>query len=259
MATLDWYGCGTFRLNVDGLTILLDAYIDRAEGAAGSGTSADDIDFCDWIVIGHSHFDHLYGAERIMANTNATLIGSYETIRVMEQAGVAADRMICVAGGETVRLSDTVTVSVYPSQHSCVWSHSQMSQADEVCLGDLGVTWQEQQARMADLGKYMTTQLSKPAIEHLLGSMAGQSPRGDGGALVYLFETPEGTLLADAALVEIMKSTLANYDPSTQQFTHQINLYADTTYYFLTVGLNQDTDRIQTRASVAPAYVFSKN
>jgi len=25
--------------------------------------------------------------------------------------------------------------------------------------------------------------------------MAGQSPRGDGGALVYLFETPEGTLL----------------------------------------------------------------
>ena len=195
MATLDWYGCATFRLRVDGLTIFLDAYIDRAEGAAGSGMRTEDVDVCDWIVIGHSHFDHLYGAERIMANTHATLIGSYETIRVMEQAGVAADRMICVAGGETVRLSDTVTVSVYPSQHSCVWSHSQMSQADEVCLGDLGVTWQEQQARMADLGKYMTTQMPKPAIEHLLGSMAGQSPRGDGGALVYLFETPEGSLL----------------------------------------------------------------
>ncbi len=195
MATLDWYGCATFRLNVDGLTVFLDAYIDRAEGAAGSGTSADDIDLCDWIVIGHSHFDHLYGAERIMANTNATLIGSYETIRVMEQAGVASDRMICVAGGEMVSLSENVTVSVYPSQHSCVWSHSQMSQSDEVCLGDLGVTWQEQQARMADLGKYVTTQLAKPAIEHLLGSMAGQSPRGDGGALVYLFEAPEGSLL----------------------------------------------------------------
>jgi len=131
MATLDWYGCATFRLNVDGLTVFLDAYIDRAEGAAGSGTRTDDVDVCDWIVIGHSHFDHLYGAERVMAKTNATLIGSYETIRIMEQAGVPADRMICVAGGETVRLSDTVTVSVFPSQHSCVWSHSQMSQADE--------------------------------------------------------------------------------------------------------------------------------
>jgi Predicted Zn-dependent hydrolases of the beta-lactamase fold len=195
MATLDWFGCATFRLCVDGLTIFLDAYIDRAEGAAGSGTRAEDIAACDWIVIGHSHFDHLYGAERIMANTNATLIGSYETIRMMEQAGVAADRMICVAGGETVRLSDAVTVSIYPSQHSCVWSHRQMSQADEVCLGDLGVTWQEQQARMADLGKYMTNQMPKPAIDHLLGSMSGQSPRGDGGALVYLFETPEGSLL----------------------------------------------------------------
>ena len=57
--------------------LFLDSYIDRAEGAAGSGMRADDIEVCDWIVIGHSHFDHLYGAERIMANTNATLIGSY--------------------------------------------------------------------------------------------------------------------------------------------------------------------------------------
>lgn len=195
MATLDWYGCATFRLRVDGLTIFLDAYIDRAEGAAGSGTRAADVDDCDWIVIGHSHFDHLFGAETIMANTGATLIGSYETIRMMEQAGVAADRMICVAGGETVRLSESVTVSAYPSQHSCVWSQSQMSQSDEVCLGDLGVTWQEQQARMADLGRYLATQMPKPAVDHLLGSMSGQSPRGDGGALVYLFETPDGTLL----------------------------------------------------------------
>src|SRR6478672_11093797 len=135
MATLDWYGCATFRWCVDGLTLFLDAYIDRAEGAAGSGTRAEDVDVCDWIVIGHSHFDHLYGAERIMANTDATLIGSYETIRVLEEAGVPADRMICVAGGETVRLSDSVTVSVVPSQHSCVWSHTQMGQADDVCLG----------------------------------------------------------------------------------------------------------------------------
>jgi hypothetical protein len=37
-----------------------------------------------------------------MANTTATLIGSYETIRVMEQADVPADRMMCVAGGETI-------------------------------------------------------------------------------------------------------------------------------------------------------------
>ena len=86
--TLDWYGCSTFRFRTTDITVFLDAYIDRAPGADGTGMSADDIDECHWIVIGHSHFDHLWGAERIMANTNAQLIGSYESVRILEQAGV---------------------------------------------------------------------------------------------------------------------------------------------------------------------------
>jgi beta-lactamase family protein len=194
MATLDWFGCATFRLRTSGLTIFLDAYIDRAEGAPGTGLTAGDIDECDWIVIGHAHFDHLFGAERIMANTNATLIGSYETVRVMESAGVPADRMICVAGGERVRLSDAVTVTVFPSQHSCLWSQTGMAQSDEVCLGDLGVTWQEQQERMQQLQGHLAS-LSAASTDHILTSLVGHSPRGDGGALLYWFDTPEGTLL----------------------------------------------------------------
>jgi L-ascorbate metabolism protein UlaG (beta-lactamase superfamily) len=177
-----------------GLTIFLDAYIDRAEGAAGPGLVADDVDEADWIVVGHSHFDHLYGAERIMANTNATLICSYESVRVMEQAGVPLDRMICVAGGETIDLGAGVTVSVYPSQHSCVWSHSQMDQPDHVCLGDLGVTWQEQQERFAQLMQYLQSGIGSAGTDHIAASAPGHSTRGDGGALVFVFETPDGTL-----------------------------------------------------------------
>jgi L-ascorbate metabolism protein UlaG (beta-lactamase superfamily) len=195
VATLDWYGCATFRLRTAGLTVFLDAYIDRAPGAPGTGLTADDVDECDWIVVGHSHFDHLAGAERIMANTGATLIGSYETVRVMEAAGVPAERMICVAGGELVRLSADVTVTVLPSQHSCVWSHAQMAQSGEACIGDLGVTWQEQQERMAELRHHLGTALSPGAVQHLVASAVGQSNRGDGGALLYLFDTPEGSLL----------------------------------------------------------------
>lgn len=192
---VEWFGCATFRMRVAGLTVFLDAYIDRAPNAAGAGRSADEIDQCDWIVIGHSHFDHLYGAERIMANTNATLIGSYESIRVLSEAGVPESRMICVAGGETIRLSDDVTVSVHPSQHSCVWSHQQMSQPTDVCLGDLGVTWHEQRERMQQLQEYLLNGLEPAAVEHLLASMRGHSPRGDGGALLFVFDTPDGRLL----------------------------------------------------------------
>jgi len=193
--TLDWYGCATFRLRSHGLTVFLDTYIDRAPIASGTGLTADDVDECDWIVIGHSHFDHLYGAERIVARTGARLIGSYETVRIMEKAGVPVDSMICVAGGERIDLGHGVIVSVYPSQHSCVWSQTQMTQSGEVCLGDLGVTWQEQQQRMAQLTSYMSTELDPVAIEHLMGSLSCHSDRGDGGALVFLFETPDGTLL----------------------------------------------------------------
>jgi L-ascorbate metabolism protein UlaG (beta-lactamase superfamily) len=195
VATLDWYGCATFRLRVAGLTIFLDAYIDRAPGAPGTGLTADDIDECDWIVVGHSHFDHLYGAERIVARTGATLIASYESVRLMAAAGVPAEQMIWVAGGERVRLSDEVTVSVLPSQHSCVWSHSKMAQSGEACLGDLGVTWQEQRERMRELQTYLSTALSPGAVRHVRDSSPGHSDRGDGGALLYLFETPEGSLL----------------------------------------------------------------
>ena len=193
MAILDWYGCATFRLQTAGLKIFLDAYIDRAPHARGTGLTADDVDACDWILIGHSHFDHLYGAERIATKTGAKLVGSYETVRVMEQAGVPLEQMICVAGGETIELGPDVRVSVFPSQHSCVWTQTQMAPPEEVCLGDLGVTWQEQQERFKQLTTFFAEGLTPDAIEHLGASHQGD--RGDGGALVFLIETPEGSIL----------------------------------------------------------------
>jgi len=195
MTTLDWYGCATFSLKTAGLTIFLDAYIDRAANADGTGLTADDIEDCDWIVVGHSHFDHLYGAERIMANTDATLIGSYETVRVMEQAGVPTERMMCVAGGETVDLGNGAKVSVYPSQHSCVWTNTQMAQPDEVCIGEMGLTFQQQKVQMDALIAGFGDALEPAAIDHVISSATGHSDRGDGGALVFLFELPDGTVL----------------------------------------------------------------
>ena len=171
---------------------MLDAYVDRVPGAPGTGWTADDIPAADWILVGHSHFDHLWGAERIARRTGATVVGSYETIRVMEAQGVPMTQLMPVAGGERVRLADDVTASVYPSLHSCVWSHTGMHQADDVCLGDLGLTHQERLARFADLAAHFAS-LGDDARAHL--AQSNQSPRGDGGALVYVIDTPEGTLL----------------------------------------------------------------
>lgn len=192
--TLDWYGCATYRLTVGDTVIFLDAYIDRVPGAAGPQPPvvADEIDRADWVVVGHSHFDHLWGAERIAANTGATIIGSHETVRVMESVGVPMRQLLPVAGGERVALADGLSVSIYPSLHSCVWSHKGMHPADEVCLGDLWLTHQERQARFAGLFDHIGS-LGEATREHL--RVSDQKPRGDGHSLVFLFDTPEGSLL----------------------------------------------------------------
>jgi len=190
-AKLDWMGCATFRLEIADQVIFLDAYLDRVPDAPPVGIEIDEIDRADWIVVGHSHFDHLYGAERIAAATGARIIGSHETIRVMENQGIPLEQMIPVSGGEKVRLSDDISVDVFPSQHSCVWSSKRLGGSDEVCIGDLGVTLQEQQEKMLELAAYFGT-LGEDVIAHLRAS--AQGPRGDGGALVFLFDTPEGSL-----------------------------------------------------------------
>jgi Beta-lactamase superfamily domain len=192
-ARLDWYGCATFRLTIGSLVIFLDAYIDRIPGAAGTGLRADDIERADWIVVGHSHFDHLWGAERIARRTGATIIGSHETVRIMEQAGVPLAQLLAVGGGERIRLSPEVTVAVYPSLHSCVWTaKGGMYQPDEVCLGDLGVTYQERMARLQEVMQGVAG-IGPEVMEHV--RVSAQGVRGDGGSFVYLFETVEGSLL----------------------------------------------------------------
>jgi hypothetical protein len=191
-ATLDWLGCATFRLTIGELVIFLDAYLDRVPSAKPVGIGVDDVTRAHWIVVGHSHFDHLYGAERIARRTGATVVGSYETVRVLQAVGVPDWQLMAVAGGETVRLGDAVSVKVFPSQHSCVWSHRTMADADAVCVGDLGVTHQERQERMRELFSWLTS-LGPEVVEHLRAS--SQGALGDGGPLLYWFHTPEGSLL----------------------------------------------------------------
>lgn len=195
--SLDWLGCATFRLTVDDLVIFLDAYIDRVPAAPPVGLTTKQVERADYILVGHSHFDHLWGAETIAHNTGATVIGSHESVRLMEKEQVPEDQLIAVAGGERVRLNDRVTVRVFPSQHSCIWARAGRT-ADDICLGDLGLTLQERTANLARrAGRTAPTDNEPPGMadvrEHR--ALSDQRPRGEGGALAYLIETPEGSIL----------------------------------------------------------------
>ena len=191
-ATLDWLGCATFRLRVAGLVLLLDAYVDRIPTAPPIGVTSADIDRCDWILIGHSHFDHLWGAQTILKNTHARVVGSYETARVLRDLGVPDNRIVCVSGGELIRLSPQVSVRVFPSLHSCVWTHTAAPGIDEMCIGDLDVDYFEQQSRASGFIDFVRS-LGPEVLEHLAKS--DQGARGDGGTLLYLIESAEGSVL----------------------------------------------------------------
>ena len=189
---LEWLGTATFRLTVDDLVIFLDAYLDRLASAPRIGLTAREVDRADYVLVGHSHFDHLAGAEIIAANTGATIIGSNETARIMLENGVGHDRLLRVQGGEHHRLGDGVTVRVYPSLHSCIWTSNTGRDPAQVCLGEHGLTEDERwpQGR-ADIQLGDADPELQEAAEHARMAVGSTET---GGALVFMIDTPDGSI-----------------------------------------------------------------
>src|SRR6266436_5315845 len=149
--TVEWLGVATFRLTVGDLVLFLDAYVDRVPAAPPVGIATADVTRADYVLIGHSHFDHLWGAERIAAQTGATIVGSYETVRLLHDSdSVPEAQLLAVAGGEPVQLSSQVRARVFPSLHSCIWA-AMARPTGEACLGDLGLACSERRARESRL------------------------------------------------------------------------------------------------------------
>ncbi len=193
--TLDWLGCATFRLSLDNLVVFLDAYMDRVPSAPSVGLSSAQVKQADFVLVGHSHFDHLAGAETIARNIGATVIGSLETRRVMREQGVADGQLLATQGGEHYRLSDKVTVRVYPSLHSCTWVSASLD-STAMLVGHYGLT-EDERANSRGLGSAIgrlsggDTDQAREMREHLASAVGSPST---GGALAYLIETPEGSI-----------------------------------------------------------------
>jgi L-ascorbate metabolism protein UlaG (beta-lactamase superfamily) len=196
--TLDWLGCATFRLTIDGLVVFLDAYMDRVPAAPPVGLRAADVDRADFVLVGHAHFDHIAGAELIAKNTGAKIIGSQESARVMMEKGVPREQILVSQGGERHRLGPGVTVRVFPSLHSCTWVGGNLATTEEA-HGHLGLCEDERatEAARSGLGTAIgqraggDSKLSTDLREHLRTAVGSPVT---GGALCYLIETPQGSI-----------------------------------------------------------------
>jgi L-ascorbate metabolism protein UlaG (beta-lactamase superfamily) len=191
--TIDWLGVSTFRVTIGDTVVFLDAYIDRVPAAPPVGITTADVERADFVVVGHSHFDHLWGAERIARRTGATVIGSHETVRLLhDKDGIPEKQLLAVGGGEPIALTDRIRLRVFPSLHSCLWA-TMAGAADEACLGDLGVAHQERATRVErGMDMLHSGALGAEVAAHMQES--DRHPRGEGGAFAYLIETPEGSI-----------------------------------------------------------------
>ena len=194
--TLEWLGVATFRLRIDVLVVFLDAYMDRVPKAPPVGLSAKDVDRADFVLVGHSHFDHLSGAEQIARNTGARVIGSHETCRVLRKEGVPKELLLRSQGGERHRLTRGVTVRVFPSLHACTWCAGSIPLGEERS-GHLGLTEDERAATEGGLVEQIQRSIAMGdddalALRNHIATSVGSGESG--GPLAYLIETPAGAI-----------------------------------------------------------------
>jgi L-ascorbate metabolism protein UlaG (beta-lactamase superfamily) len=191
--TLEWLGTATYRLTIGELVVFLDAYMDRVPMAPPVGLSAKDVTKADFVLVGHSHFDHLAGSDAIAANTGAKIIGSNESCRVMLERGVPSGQLLPSQGGERHRLGEGVTVQVFPSLHACTWLLSDAGCGVEE-QGHTGLTEDEKRSVPGGLVQRIAQLISTGSDEARIVMQHIQSSAGsmnDGGPLVFLIETPE--------------------------------------------------------------------
>ena len=136
---MTYLGTAGWKMNSGSLTILVDPYISRLKLKGGplspedtrkvydrtdvfvSDTTLIDslIDKADFILVHHSHFDHLSDVPYIARKTGAKVIGTETTCNILRAYGIPNDQLYTVKGGEDYTFG-TFSVRVIPSIHSAL-------------------------------------------------------------------------------------------------------------------------------------------
>ena len=143
VVTLTYFGTAGWQITDGSTVILIDPYLSRINGPAppggGSGhaLSVDNrraygwkdqavsdnaaidahIQHADFVLVTHTHYDHVLDVPHIALKTHATVIGTESTENVMRAYAVPEDQLITVRGGEDYQFPG-FSLKVIPSIHS---------------------------------------------------------------------------------------------------------------------------------------------
>ena len=140
---LRWLGTAGWEISDGSTVILVDPYISRIFGPQPPGRtpfarSAGDtrpqygwddvakpdeaaidarVPRADYVLVTHTHYDHILDVPHIALKTYATVIGTESTQNVLRAYGIPEDQLITVRGGEDYDFA-AFSVKVIPSLHS---------------------------------------------------------------------------------------------------------------------------------------------
>ncbi|MCE7997155.1 MAG: hypothetical protein HEP71_34665 [Roseivirga sp.] len=137
---LKYLGTAGWKITDGKIIVLVDPYISRVKLGTGPGISPDDdrktvlrsdyfvsdtvgidslITRADFILVHHSHFDHLSDVPYIAKKTGAKVIGTETTCNILRAYGIPNDQLYPVKGGEDYQF-ENFSVRVVPSIHSAL-------------------------------------------------------------------------------------------------------------------------------------------
>ena len=138
--SLKYLGTAGWEIKDGTITVLVDPYISRFKLGTGPGVHPDDnretvmrsdiavsdtvgidslITEVDFILVHHSHFDHLSDVPYIAAKTGAKVIGTETTVNILRAYGIPNEQLYPVKGGEDYQF-ENFSVRVIPSIHSAL-------------------------------------------------------------------------------------------------------------------------------------------
>lgn len=121
-----WLGAAGLEFEADGQTLLVDPFFTRPPAwkillrkgvASNRGLIRQCVSRADYVLVTHSHYDHLMDVPEILRMTGAQAVGSENTCKIIQAYGIEENRLSQIKVGDNLNLGP-FSIEVLPAHHT---------------------------------------------------------------------------------------------------------------------------------------------